>query len=91
MWVVTFDGSILLRNEVSSREPSGNKWIEIKSTLSFVSISSNSNLAFALDTRGFVYLRNLSENDQEGKMWVRILKGLSSISVSLSNQVLYFM
>ena len=94
LWVVTHNGYVLLRCEVSSTDPTGRRWIHLDRPdgASFVSVTASSSQVYALDHKGFVYFRDgLSEGVcLEGTRWIKVLKGLSSISLSKSNQVILF-
>ena len=62
LWVITHDGSILLRSEVSAGQETGLRWIELTrpNGVHFVSVAASSSHVFALDNRGFVFFRHVS-------------------------------
>lgn len=87
LWVVTSDGGVLLRNEVSVWQPCGKRWLEINPCGIFNSITANGTYVFCLDSRGNVYMRTDLDQLEQGKHWILVLTGLSGISVSTSNKV----
>ena len=91
LWLITYEGDILVRIGVNRDQPSGNGWIEIGSTgigSIFRQLSIGKKSIWALDNQGHVFYRaGISENNTEATKWVHIPANMSNISVSSSDHV----
>ena len=85
LWVVTCEDKVLVRTGIACDIPYGNDWtmIEPYPDATFIQITANLNLVYALDVQSNVFLLNVDEDFE----WVKVLKDLSSISLSISNKV----
>ncbi len=88
LWVLTFEEKCLVRTDISKDVPYGRSWqiIDPYPNSVFTQITSNLNLVYALDSKGFVYLLNT-----DNLTWIKVLKDLTNISLSISNKVSCFL
>ena len=70
VWAVTTDGRVLFRRGVSKECPEGKVWMEAKSLITFVQVSSSGGIVWALDVSSRTYVReNVSEVTPSGTQW----------------------
>lgn len=75
LFVVTFEGYVLMRTEINRNEPWGQNWILCDSKISgfkinFKEISIGLSQIWALDSQGSVYYRaGMSDERHDGTKW----------------------
>ena len=57
VWAITTDGRMLFRRGVCEEVPEGKVWIEAKSSITFVQVSSCGGIVWALDVSGRAFVR----------------------------------
>lgn len=85
LWIVTCEDKVLIRTGIDSNVPYGDNWTIINPypDATFIQVTANLNLVYALDMHSNVFLLNVDENYE----WIKVLKDLSDISLSISDKL----
>jgi tectonin beta-propeller repeat-containing protein 1 len=86
VWGITVDGSVVLRDRVTTSSPQGDTWIAVKNPIPFVEISVGPFCVWATASDGTAYVRNGTKTKMDGLYWFQVHFLISqSLSVLFSS------
>ncbi|XP_055333167.1 tectonin beta-propeller repeat-containing protein 1-like [Paramacrobiotus metropolitanus] len=81
LWAVTVDGSVLVRDHVSTKNPLGDTWIPVRSPVAFVNISVGPFCVWGVGADGTAYVRNGTKDKLDGLYWFQVEKPESGANI----------